>query len=99
MTLMRQRSPSPLSFHPTEDGIDDLDIILIKNIEMRPGITVKELASRMVFFNKDDPTEEQRASYAQIWWRISTLEKEGMISTQKEPNHKGMTRRCYKSND
>ena len=97
--IMRQRSPSTMSFHPDEDGFDDLDFILIKNIEQRPGITVKELASRMVFFNKDDPTEEQRASYAQIWWRISTLEKEGMIITQKEPNHKGMVRRCYKSND
>jgi len=96
MTLMRQRSPSPLSFHPdTDSGLDDLDEILMRNISSKPGITVKELAGRMVFYNKDDPAEESRANYAQIWYRIQTLTKEGLICTQKESNHKGMTRRCY----
>lgn len=99
MSLMRQRSPSDLSFHPdTDSGLDDLDFILMKNIEQRPGITVKELAGRMVFYDKDNPAEEQRANYAQIWYRIHTLSKEGLIHTRKEPNKVGMTRRCYPSN-
>jgi hypothetical protein len=95
MTLMRQRSPSPLSFHPSEEGIDDLDVMILKHVGIAPGISVTSLASRFVFYNKDDPSEESRASYAQIWYRVHTLEKEGMILTRREPSQKGMERRCF----
>jgi hypothetical protein len=84
-----------MSFHPADDGLDDLDAILLKHISLTPGISVTALASRMVFYNKDDPSEETRASYAQIWYRVETLTKEGMISTRREPSNKGMERRCY----
>ena len=80
MTLLRQRSPSTISFHPDpESGIDDLDITILKQVEMFPGISVKTLSNRMTFYNKDDHTEEIRANYALIWYRVNSLENEGLL--------------------
>ena len=98
--ILRQRSPSPLSFHPDEEsGLDDLDVMILKHVGIAPGISVTSLASRFVFFNKDDPSEESRASYAQIWYRVHTLEKEGLLTTKKEPSNVGQERRCFPKND
>jgi hypothetical protein len=94
--ILRQRSPSSMSFHADPDsGLDDLDVMILKHTRITPGISVTSLASRFVFYNKDNPSEETRASYAQIWWRISTLEKEGLLTTKKQASNKGMERRCY----
>ena len=96
MVIMRQRSPSPLSFHPDPDsGLDDLDVIIIKNVEQRPGITILELADRMLFYNAADPSDECRPKYAQIWYRVNSLEKNKLLSTRREPSNKAMERRCY----
>jgi hypothetical protein len=96
MTLMRQRSPSTMSFHADpHSGLDDLDVTIIKHVQMTPGISIQVLASRLRFFDNENPAEEIRASYAQIWYRVETLTKEGIISTRREPSNKGMERRCY----
>ena len=95
MVLMRQRSPSTLSFHPDETGMDDLDITILKQVEMFPGISVKTLSNRMTFYNKDDHTEEIRANYALIWYRVSTLEREQLLVTRREASQKAMERRCF----
>ena len=95
MVLMRQRSPSTLSFHPDETGMDDLDITILKQVEMFPGISVKTLSNRMTFYNKDDHTEEIRANYALIWYRVSTLEREQLLITRREASEKAMERRCF----
>jgi len=97
--IMRQRSPSSMSFHPDEDGFDDLDHMILKHVIIRPGISIKELASRFVFYDRERPSEESRASYAQIWYRVHTLEKEGLLTTKKEPSNVGLERRCYPKND
>jgi hypothetical protein len=94
--ILRQRSPSTMSFHPADDGLDDLDAIILKHVSLTPGISVTALASRMVFYNKDDHSEETRAPYAQIWYRVKTLEKEGLIISRREPSNKGMEKKCYK---
>ena len=53
-----------MSFHPDpESGMDDLDITILKQVEMFPGISVKTLSNRMTFYNADDHTEEIRANY------------------------------------
>ena len=63
MVLLRQRSPSTISFHPDpESGMDDLDITILKQVEMFPGISVKTLSNRMTFYNKDNPSEEIHAN-------------------------------------
>ena len=95
MVLMRQRSPSTLSFHPDETGMDDLDVTILKQVEMFPGISVKTLSNRMTFYNKDDHTEEIRANYALIWYRVSTLEREQLLITRREASEKAMERRCF----
>ena len=95
MTLMRQRSPSSMSFHPDESGMDDLDVTILKQVEMFPGISVKTLSNRMTFYNKDDHTEEIRANYALIWYRVSTLEREQLLVTRREASEKAMERRCF----
>ena len=95
MTLMRQRSPSTLSFHPDESGMDDLDVILLKNINLNPGTSISELAGRILFYNREDPSDECRPNYWQIHYRITTLEKEGLIVTRREPSNKAMERRCF----
>ena len=96
MVLLRQRSPSTMSFHPDPDsGLDDLDVVILKQVEMFPGISVKTLSNRMTFYNADDHTEEIRANYALIWYRVNSLENEGLLGTKKEPSEKGMERRCY----
>ena len=95
MVLMRQRSPSTLSFHPDETGMDDLDVTILKQVEMFPGISVKTLSNRMTFYNKDDHTEEIRANYALIWYRVSTLEREQLLVTRREASEKAMERRCF----
>ena len=94
--ILRQRSPSTLSFHPDPDsGMDDLDVLLIKRIETNPGISVKELVSTLTYYNKDDPSEEVSPNYAQIWYRVNSLSNEGFIVSRREPNKKAMLRRCY----
>jgi len=95
MTIMRQRSPSTMSFHPSDEGTDDLDVLLMRRIESYPGICVVELTRSIRYFNKDDPSEEVGPNYYQILYRVSSLEKEGLIVTKKEPSKKGMERRCY----
>ena len=96
MALMRQRSPSTMSFHPDPDsGLDDLDVVILKQVEMFPGISVKTLSNRMTFYNKDDHTEEIRANYALIWYRVSTLEREQLLITRREASEKAMERRCF----
>ena len=96
MTLLRQRSPSTMSFHPDpESGMDDLDVTILKQVEMFPGISVKTLSNRMTFYNKDDHTEEIRANYALIWYRVSTLEREQLLVTRREASEKAMERRCF----
>ena len=95
MVLMRQRSPSTLSFHPDETGMDDLDITILKQVEMFPGISVKTLSNRMTFYNKDDHTEEIRANYALIWYRVNSLEREQLLVTRREASEKAMERRCF----
>jgi len=96
MVLMRQRSPSTMSFHPdNESGLDDLDVTILKQVEMFPGISVKTLSNRMTFYNKDDHTEEIRANYALIWYRVSTLEREQLLITRREASEKAMERRCF----
>ena len=95
MVLMRQRSPSTLSFHPDETGMDDLDITILKQVEMFPGISVKTLSNRMTFYNKDDHTEEIRANYALIWYRVNSLAKEGLLVTRRIATEKAMERRCF----
>ena len=96
MVLMRQRSPSTVSFHPDPDsGLDDLDVVILKQVEMFPGISVKTLSNRMTFYNKDDHTEEIRANYALIWYRVSTLEREQLLVTRREASEKAMERRCF----
>jgi hypothetical protein len=84
-----------MSFHPSDEGIDDLDVTILKQCEMFPGISVKTLSNRMTFFNKDDPSEELRANYALIWYRVNSLEKEGLLVTRREPSNKAMERRCF----
>ena len=96
MVILRQRSPSTLSFHPDpESGMDDLDVTILKQVEMFPGISVKTLSNRMTFYNKDDHTEEIRANYALIWYRVSTLEREQLLITRREASEKAMERRCF----
>ena len=96
MTLLRQRSPSTMSFHPDpESGLDDLDITILKQVEMFPGISVKTLSNRMTFYNKDDHTEEIRANYALIWYRVNSLAKEGLLVTRRIATEKAMERRCF----
>ena len=96
MVLLRQRSPSTMSFHPDPDsGLDDLDVVILKQVEMFPGISVKTLSNRMTFYNKDDHTEEIRANYALIWYRVSTLEREQLLVTRREASQKAMERRCF----
>ena len=96
MVLLRQRSPSTMSFHPdNESGLDDLDVTILKQVEMFPGISVKTLSNRMTFYNKDDHTEEIRANYALIWYRVSTLEREQLLVTRREASEKAMERRCF----
>ena len=96
MVLLRQRSPSTMSFHPDpETGLDDLDVVILKQVEMFPGISVKTLSNRMTFYNKDDHTEEIRANYALIWYRVSTLEREQLLVTRREASHNAMERRCF----
>jgi len=96
MVLMRQRSPSTMSFHPdNESGLDDLDVTILKQVEMFPGISVKTLSNRMTFYNKDDHTEEIRANYALIWYRVNSLEREQLLITRREASEKAMERRCF----
>ena len=75
--------------------MDDLDITILKQVEMFPGISVKTLSNRMTFYNKDDHTEEIRANYALIWYRVSTLEREQLLVTRREASEKAMERRCF----
>ena len=85
-----------MSFHPDPDsGLDDLDVVILKQVEMFPGISVKTLSNRMTFYNKDDHTEEIRANYALIWYRVSTLEREQLLVTRREASEKAMERRCF----
>ena len=84
-----------MSFHPDESGMDDLDVTILKQVEMFPGISVKTLSNRMTFYNKDDHTEEIRANYALIWYRVSTLEREQLLVTRREASEKAMERRCF----
>ena len=94
--ILRQRSPSTMSFHPDPDsGLDDLDVVLLKYVSQRPGISVKELTQRITYYNKDDPSEEVSPNYAQIWYRVNSLSNEGLIVSRREPNKKAMLRRCY----
>jgi hypothetical protein len=96
MTLLRQRSPSTMSFHPDpESGMDDLDITILKQVEMFPGISVKTLSNRMTFYNKDNPSEELHANYWLIYYRVTTLEKEGLLVTRRIATEKAMERRCF----
>lgn len=95
MTLMRQRSPSTMSFHPSDEGIDDLDVTILKYVDMRPGISVAELTRRMTFYNKDDPSEEVSPNYYMMLYRVNTLEAEGLIVTRRKATEKGMERQCF----
>ena len=97
MVIMRQRSPSTLSFHPDpESGMDDLDVLLLRRIESYPGISVAELTRSMRFYNKDDPTEEVNPNYYQILYRINTLDAEGLIVSRRKATEKGMERQCFR---
>ena len=85
-----------MSFHPDPDsGLDDLDVVILKQVEMFPGISVKTLSNRMTFYNKDDHTEEIRANYALIWYRVNSLEREQLLITRREASEKAMERRCF----
>ena len=84
-----------MSFHPSDEGVDDLDVTLIKYIKQYPGICVKELANCMTFYNKDKPAEEIRAKYHTIYYRIRTLENNKFIVTRREPSDKAMERKCF----
>ena len=96
MKIIRQRSPSTMSFHPDpETGLDDLDVTILKQVEMFPGISVKTLSNRMTFYNKDNHAEEIHANYWLIYYRVMTLEKNNLLSTRREPSNKAMERRCY----
>jgi hypothetical protein len=97
MVIMRQRSPSTLSFHPDpESGMDDLDVLLLRRIESYPGISVAELTRSMRFYNKDDPTEEVNPNYYTILYRIDSLEHNSLLVTRRKATEKGMERQCFR---